>query len=211
MTQFAKNYAQYYNLFNSDKPYQKEIEFVYEWAEKPKSIFDIGSGTGSYWKFYPKETQLMGVEKSQSMIPKTQQIICADIMTYKHKGAFDCATALFDVINYIPRHDWWKNIPSDTFIFDMWDKKKVLKDGFKETTKKIGGVTRNIVPLHWDKKRVYLRIQVYEEATERFFEEEHVMHLHSHEDIERFCGKQFKIVDVVPTRRWMTWYKLKRK
>jgi len=112
---FSK-YAEYYDLFNQDKPYKDEIKFVYNWADKPRWLFDIGCATGKYWKFYPKSINIFGVDKSQEMLdkindPRLVGYDAADIANYSHIKKFDCATALFDVINYIPKHDWWKNLP----------------------------------------------------------------------------------------------------
>lgn len=208
---FSK-YAQYYDILNSQKPYKKEIEFVYKWAGKPKTILDLGAGTASYWKYYPKETQILGVDKSQSMVRKDRQVICADITTYKHLGNFDCVTALFDVINYIPKHDWWVNIPIEKggyFIFDIWDKKKVDAEGFQKTFKRIGTVSRVIEPISYDGKTAKLEIEVVDGAFH--CEEIHTMYIYSNEDIKRFCGNEFVIDAIKPTKRWQTWYRLKKR
>ena len=210
---FAK-YAHYYDLFNRDKPYKDEIEFVYQWADKPKSIFDIGAGTGNYWRHYPKGTDIFGIDKSRDMAHQNKNIVCGDITHYKHsKERFDCATALFDVLNYIQKHDWWKNIPVSPggfFIFDVWSKEKVDKEGFKETWKEVQGIGRNISLIKYDGQTVDLKIELFSEVG-KFSEEHHRMYLYSRSAIERFCGDEFEIVDVKPTKRWQTWYKCKRK
>jgi|24BtaG_2_1085350.scaffolds.fasta_scaffold00334_10 SAM-dependent methyltransferase len=222
---FAETYAKYYNLLNSDKPYKKEINFVCKWAEKPKSILDIGCGTANYWKYFPSHTLIIGMEESKDMIDNSKKykdrIICTDIMDlfspelYRDKyplhPRFDCATALFDVINYIPQHNWWKRIPlkkGGHFIFDVWDKKKADRDGFKVTVKRKGGVTRVITPdLHRDNK---IQLLIY--ISDKYYEvvEQHVMYVYSEADIKRFCGKQFKIVDKRETKTWQVFYKLER-
>ena len=69
---FDNQYSKFYDLFNHDKPYKKEIEMIYKWAEYPKTIFDIGWGTANYWKYYPKKVQLLGIEKSKKMINKSK-------------------------------------------------------------------------------------------------------------------------------------------
>ena len=211
-------YAQYYDVFNYDKPYDTEISFVYEWADKPRSIIDIGCGTANYWDYYPAGTEIIGIEKSRYMGSKADKIICADITNYKTKERFDCATALFNVINYIPSHGWWKNIPvkpGGFFIFDIYDKKKVDIEGFKETEKVVGGfgvegIRRIIKPSRYDGKSVNLNIQVYGEQG-KLVEENHRLYIYSLRNIEKFCGDNFKIVDVKPTNKWQTWYKLLRK
>lgn len=211
---FFKKYAQNYDLLNSDKPYQKEIEFVYEWAEKPRLIFDIGCGTASYWKYYPKTVHLLGVDKSRSMAHGSSRVVCADITKYKHRGRFDCATALFDVLNYIPRHNWWGNIPVEKggfFIFDIWDKNKVKKDGFETRNKKIGEVSRKITPIDFGVDFSFVDLKIDVSTPQNTFSETHRMFLYDHEDILGFCGNDFEVLEVRPTEQWQTWYKCRRK
>lgn len=212
-TLFDRQYAQHYNKFNEGKPYQKEVEFIYEWAGKPKSIIDIGCGTANYWSFFPKKTRLLGVDKSKDMIDGRENIVCADITKYRHKGKhFDCAVALFDVLNYIPEHSWWANLPirkGGYFIFDIWDKKKVEEDGFKVTKKDAGQVSRYITPLRKDANSVDLRVEVLNMT--QHCEEIHTMYIWGYEDILRFCGHEFEIVGVKSTQTWQQFYKLRRK
>lgn len=210
---FAKNYSTFYELLNQDKPYEQEIRFIYDWANKPKSIFDIGCGTGNYWKFYPKKTRIVGIDQSRHMAHGLKNIICADIRKYKHKGRFDCATALFDVLNYIPNNTWWKNIPlkkGGYFIFDIWDTKKIEQDGFKKTTKLIDHTTRHITPIRVEPKSVDLQIDVL--IGNRDFEEIHTLYLHSYADILAACASNgFEVVGVRSTKKWQTWYKCVKK
>lgn len=209
---FDNNYARYYDRFNEDKPYQREIEFVYNWAGKPESIFDIGCGTASYWKYYPENTRLVGIDKSEPMADTHPRVICADVMHFKTNARFDCATALYDVLNYIPSHDWWPRIPVNQggyFIFDIWNKKKVLKDGFRVTEKIVGGLTRKIKPIDWDDESVELLVEV---SGERFcFEEVHKMYIWGTDDILDFCGSDFEIVEMIDTKTWQTWFKCRKK
>ena len=216
---FAQTYAKYYDLMNQDKHYKKEIEFVYKWADKPLSILDIGCGTASYWKYYPTSTYIKGFERSMPMgkmstaLPRKELITIGDVTTSKFSFLpFDCSTALFDVINYIPKHDWWKNLPlkkGGYFIFDIWDKEKVDKMGFRMTIKAKGGITRIINPLRYDGKSVKLNVTL---SNSDFEETElHTMYVYSEKDIKKFCGKQFEIVDKKETKTWQTWLKLKRK
>lgn len=208
-------YAQYYDLINSDKPYKQEIEFVYEWAQQPKIILDLGCGTADYWQYFPLEkVSIMGVEQSQAMInnakfPVTQGSIF-ELPRLKIQ-ACDCAYALFDVINYLRHQRWWKHIPlkkGGYFIFDIWDLEKVLKDGFTTSVKRMGGFTRTIRVLERDKQRIALEV-VGKDKFDKF-SEIHVMYLYSQQDIKDYCGKDFEIVEIRQTQRWQTWYKLRR-
>lgn len=216
---FDKSYSKYYDIFNSDKPYEKEIKFVYKWANKPTSIIDIGCGTGNYWHFFPEKTpngesvQICGIEKSTQMARIADlrgHVSCIDITKQKIKGNFDCATALFDVLNYMPNLDWFKNIPikkGGYFIFDIWDKDKIGAQGFRRTSKMVADVFRLITPEPLNAKgTIGLKIEVWH--GEKYFKEDHIMYLHTHEDIVEACGKYFDIVSIKPTKRWQTWYRL---
>ncbi len=214
----------FYDLFNKDKDYKGEIEFVYRWAKNPKSIFDIGAGTGSYWKYYPKGTDIFGIDKSISMAKHSNNIVHGDITKYVHsKERFDCATALFDVLNYIPNHDWWSNIPvkkGGYFVFDIWSKDKIEKDGFKKTFKKVGEYARSIDPIKQSSKFVDLRITILKTKFDNTAEvgwyepisqEIHRMYIYSLGDIKEFCGEEFQIEEIQKTKSWQTWIKCKRK
>jgi SAM-dependent methyltransferase len=208
-----RKYAQFYNAINSKKPYQKECEFVYEWAGKPKSILDIGCGTANYWQYFP--VRPTGVELSPMMIeqsPYKDYIINADITDAPIMDkTFDCAIALFDVINYIPVHDWWKYLPikqGGYFIFDMWDKNKAKKEGFKVTDTKCGDICRVIIPKVLYHDTVELSLIVIE--NNKLFKEKHTMYLYSEEDLRGFCGREFNIVDKLETESWQTWYKIEK-
>ena len=211
---FARSYANYYDLFNSDKPYKKEVDFVYRWAGKPESILDIGCGTANYWRYYPKKTVMAGIDKSKHMIV-SKGVDFGDVTKFDFKNymKFDCATALFDVINYIPKQDWWKRLPikkGGSFIFDVLDSKKAEEDGFRKTLREIGGICRSITPSKRYGKSVDLLIELFDEAG-KFCQEKHRLYMYSSEDIKRFCGRQFEIVEVKETKSWQTWYKCRRK
>ena len=215
---FKKNYARYYEVFNESKPYKREAKFVYDWAGKPKSILDIGCGTANYWKhFTDDDIRIMGFEKSEAMIAKSEhkdKIVCGDVQTdiigSKHK--YDTVTALFDVLNYMPTHNWWKKLPlkqGGFFIFDIWDNDKVQEDGFSETKKMVRGVYRKITPIVSDGK--YVDLNVHFTDWEITFQEIHRMYIYSDKDIEMFCGNEFKIVDTKKTKTWQKFYKLIKK
>jgi hypothetical protein len=213
---FDKHYARYYDLFNREKPYKKEIRFVYKWADSPYSILDIGCGRASYWDHYPKSVQITGIEKSTEMIKGTgRNILQHDIKTIdkiKFFKTYGAATALFDVINYIPEHNWWRLIPLDPggfFIFDIWDKFKVDREGFKKTVRIVDGIKRTINPYNYDFNSIWLEITVEDNGIS--FVENHKMYIYGHSDIEKFCGADFDIVETKTTKTWKKWYKLKRR
>lgn len=208
-----KEYAKVYDTINSKKDYRGECEFVYRWAGMPERIFDIGCGTANYWKYFPvKPTGLEKSERMKAMSNYKDDIVVGDITQGRSDSLgckFDCVFALFDVLNYIKDHSWWKNLPIEQggyFIFDIWDSKKVEADGFQTSVKIIDGIERRIFPNAICKDVVELEIEVKEDN--KVIKETHQMYIHSKNDIRRFCGNDFKMVDIVKTNDWQCWYKL---
>ena len=94
------------------------------------------------------------------------------------------------------------------FIFDIWDSKKVRREGFRTTVKKVGNYTRTITATRNTKVvSLWIRVSV---GKKLLFNEEHTMYLYTEKDIQKFCGDSFKIEEIKPTDRWQTWIKLKR-
>lgn len=98
--------------------------------QNPKNVIDIGCGQGSFLKSLKDENiDNLGIDLSQNQIneavAKNLNAKCCDI--YEVKESFDCATAIFDVINYIEPlklEDFFKNVASKltengVFIFDV--------------------------------------------------------------------------------------------
>jgi SAM-dependent methyltransferase len=209
-----EKYADYYDLINKDKDYKKECKFIYDWAGKPQSILDIGCGTASYWRFLP--CNKLGIEQSPQMIansPYKESIIQSRIHEYpalKYLNKVDCVTAIWDVLNFIPKHDWWAKLPlpkGGCFVFDIWDKDKIEQDGFRTTTKQRGDVLRIIIP---ERRGNKVRLNVIVQTDTVAHAESHIMYLYSHADIEKFCGKHYKIEDTKATKTWQKWYLLRR-
>ena len=215
---FSEKYAKHYEMFNRSKPYKQEIEFVYSWAGEPKKILDLGCGIAHYWKYYPKAVKISGLEKSKEMINRSPYH--DRIANYDVTEAIACAwekvdlvTALFDVINYIPVHNWWDRLPlkkGGYYIFDLWNADKVKKDGFRKTVKVVDGVTRVITPVLVGGGVVDLKIEVMNgwaiEHTEM-----HRLYIYDRKTIEKFCGDSFEIEEVKETESWQQWLKLRRK
>lgn len=215
---FADQYAKYYELLNHKKQYKHEVKFVWNWARSPKTVLDLACGTANYWKYYPEKVEVFGIEQSKSMIelsPYKDRIFCQDVKKidpFFCQKQFDLVTSMFDAMNYIDCHKWWKNIPIKSggyFIFDMWDKVKVAKEGFRCTVRRFGGICRTITPVDFDSESVRLKIDLYDGKTT--VTEIHEMFLYDIDDILEFSGDDFEVVDVKQTKTWQTWYKLKRK
>lgn len=99
-------------------------------ALNPISHIDIGCGQGDFCKtIQDNGIETLGVDLSskQIEIAKTKNIDAQVLDIKDCTKKFDCATAIFDVINYIPKEDlkqFFSNIykllnPNGYFIFDI--------------------------------------------------------------------------------------------
>lgn len=215
---FSRHYAKYYEVLNREKKYESEISWVCDWVKNTDRILDIGCGTANYWKFFPKGSDVVGIERSSEMVREAgpgKYIYNFDIekMALNPMVDFNLVTALFEVVNYIPTHSWWKDLPlkpRGSFIFDVWDKEKVDRDGFRKTDRKVGDVRRVIFPIKYDGHEVRLRILLFGPG---FVDTEvHKMYLFSRPEIESMAEKNgFEISGIRETNGWQTWYKLRKK
>lgn len=214
---FVEKYAKHYSDFNQGKPYQDEVAWVYEWARQPRSILDIGCGHADYWKFYPGHVYLRGIERSKDMIAasgKEDMIFNIDVLKepIPRGKKYALATALFDVLNYMPSLNWLNDLPikrGGHLIFDIWSLWKAKKDGFKRTFRRVDKMSRVIYPIKSQGKAIDLRVMLFGPG---FFETEvHKMYVHSFEDVKRQTREAYDIKQVVYTESWQTWYKLRKK
>lgn len=94
--------------------FDEEVEYLYKTIleivikKKPNTLIDIGCGQGDFCDILNLNgIKTLGTDLSQTQIDiaknKGIDAICKDIKDIE--GNFDCATAVFDVINYIPYDD----------------------------------------------------------------------------------------------------------
>ena len=92
--------------------FKEEVEHLYNsiahivFAINPKKVIDIGCGQGDFCQILKDNNiKSLGVDLSAKQIEIAQSkginAQCIDIKNCQEK--FDCATAVFDVINYIPQ------------------------------------------------------------------------------------------------------------
>ena len=116
--------------------FEDEVKILYNAIEnivlekKPKTLIDIGCGQGEFCKIMTNHNiKTLGVDLSAKQIEIASKrdidVKCIDIKDITSK--YDCATAVFDVINYLPK-DYIKSFLSYTynllnkdgyFIFDI--------------------------------------------------------------------------------------------
>jgi SAM-dependent methyltransferase len=140
-------YSNYYDLFNSDKDYKSEIDYIQNVisqniSDEHLNILELGSGSGGHAEFLARienVNSILGVEKSSTMvdiandknIPKFKSII-GDITKLEYvinEEKFNVALSLFHVISYLNNNDdlisCFEGVHNSLkydglFIFDVW-------------------------------------------------------------------------------------------
>jgi len=125
-----------YSLVEQDLDFSEEIAELYNAYElfinqiEPSSLIDIGCGQGDFLlQVKNEDMKTFGIDLSDEQIKICQEkgidSACIDIADVKDK--YDCATAMFDVLNYINQNEL-KNFIQNTynvlnndsyFIFDV--------------------------------------------------------------------------------------------
>ena len=125
-----------YSIVEKDLDFKEEIEELYNAYElfinqiEPSSLIDIGCGQGDFLlQITHEEMSTFGIDLSDEQIKVCQskgiKSACIDISDIKDK--YDCATAMFDVLNYIDKDNLKHFIQStydvlndnSYFIFDV--------------------------------------------------------------------------------------------
>lgn len=160
-----KSYAKYYNLFNKNKDYDKEVDFVNSLIIKhlpnTKTILNLGCGTGNHDLLLKKKGyDITGIDQSEEMIKiakekkKKIKFIVGDIRNFEINKKFDCIISLFHVMSYqtldkdlINVFDLVSSHLNDggIFIFDCWYGPAVLNIKPSVRVKKVKNNDLNIV------------------------------------------------------------------
>lgn len=146
---FDKNYSYFYDHLYKEKKYNKEFSIIKKvikkYLNKPKSLMDLGCGTGNYSKLMTDlGMEVLGVDASAHMLKiakkkykmnKRLKFIHCDINNLKIYKKFDIISALFHILSY---QTTTKNIlkffansqkhlkKNGILIFDFWFKDGVL-------------------------------------------------------------------------------------
>lgn len=220
---FAKKYVENYELIYKDKPYQKEAEFVYKWANKPKTIVSLGCGLGKHEQHWCKSCKVIAIDGSSEMIKRAYQHrnivylnenIDDKLLKIPPK---DCVVAMFNVLGYVLLEDCISYLPikkGGYFIFDIWDASKFTINPPKVEIKKFGFKYRVAVPARISKRLIKINYFIVDQAPEEDVLESfetHYVEGYFKKDIEDLCRKQgYKIVSIKPTKNWTVFYKLQK-
>jgi len=212
-------YAQFYNKIYKNKNYKKEADMVYKWANQPRSILELGGGTGRHAQYWNK-SKVTIIEKSLDMIsevkPFSPTFLIGDIRTfdYSELPKVDAVFAMFNVVGYADLIYYMDKLPlkeDGYFIFDCWDCGTTLiqPPTIKETT--FGDIRRTVTPLAVD-YAPYLRFKITIHKNNKLVStEDHIVRSYHWGEIESLCSAfGYKIVDIKRKGDWVWWYKLQK-
>lgn len=149
MTVFNKEYAAYYDMLYKNKNYNVEADYIadllHDESVTAGELLDVGCGTGKHLAcMKAKGFSVSGVDLSQNMIQKAQQLLgndvelqVSDAASFAFNKKFDVITSLFHVVSYLNDTDAvissFKNIAKHLnkegrFIFDFWHGAGCLTD-----------------------------------------------------------------------------------
>lgn len=163
-------YASYYDLVYSDKDYDGECDFLEQIFEKycanpPKTILDVGCGTGNHLIPLAKRGyNVSGIDISEEMLAIARarskkdglsvELNEADLRRFDLKSKFDVCICMFAVLGYINKnadiHSALCAIrkhlhPGGLFVFDVWYGPAVMDVG---ATSRLKIVQRNGLKLY---------------------------------------------------------------
>ncbi|OGO17170.1 MAG: hypothetical protein A2Z02_04720 [Chloroflexi bacterium RBG_16_48_7] len=154
MTNAFNKYSDYYDLLNSDKDYQAEVDYVLSLAERYSSrpfhhILNLGCGTGRHDLLLAENGyRVTGVDGSATMLAKARasaaqhsdlsiSFINGDVRELNLGTLFDMALSLFHVMSYQTTDRDLEQAfrtaathlhAGDLFIFDFWYGPAVLHE-----------------------------------------------------------------------------------
>lgn len=191
--------AEFYDLLYKDKDYKREVDFVEEIFSaygKPKSILEVGCGTGNYTRFlHQRGYDISGLDVSEKMIRVAKQkcdcnFHVGDMRSFSLGRKFDACIALFAVMGYvIENSDVARALcnvrahlkPGGLFVFDVWNGLAVMRALPEIRVKEVENADKKVLRVAYPKLEAYNHVcvvdykffvldkkdQSYEEFSER--------------------------------------------
>ena len=134
-----KEFAEVYDSLSEEKNYRQEVSFCREyWTETPKTVLDIGCGTGTHLKEFSEQhsVESVGVDPCAEMIAEAKKKNISNCTFHVGEvcdipeADFDLAVSFFNVINHIEEYTTLRNTfksvysklnDNGHFLFDCWN------------------------------------------------------------------------------------------
>jgi SAM-dependent methyltransferase len=137
-----RGYADFYDVYYADKNYAQEVDFVLELASrfgsKPKSLLDMGCGTGRHLaEFYKRGLRCDGFDRSPEMLAQAAKRLSGqgvnlsegNLINFENRKRYELVISMFAVIGYLTDNNQLigglstarKHLRTKgLFIFDGW-------------------------------------------------------------------------------------------
>ena len=214
-------YAKYYELIYAKKKYKQEANFAYKWADKPKSILELGCGMGRHAQHWADKSKIIGVDCSPEMLSRAYQHTnityhCMKIDNKLHKLIqVDCVMAMFNVMGYVLLEDCIQYLPlkkGGYFVFDIWDAEKFKTDPPEPRIKWAKEWYRLAVPTQISERLLRTDYFIVDKDKGLIMHEKHLVEGYFHKDIEQLCKKTgYEIIETKATDSWVKWYKIQKR
>lgn len=143
MVEAYQSFAQVYDLFMKEVPYDEWAEYIEEiWGKfgcDPKLVAELGCGTGNMTTLFAKKgIEMIGIDVSEDMLSIAREkalknnvdilYLHQDMREFELYGTVDCIISVCDSLNYITDREgllqtfkWVNNYlnPKGLFIFDL--------------------------------------------------------------------------------------------
>ncbi len=214
-----ENFAEVYDTFMEDTPYEEWIIYIKKiWEKfglKPNLIADLGCGTGNITIPLSKNGyELIGIDASFQMLSKAREksikenlnilYLEQDMREFELYGTVDCILSICDSINYILEEDELLQVfklvnnyldPKGLFIFDIntiYKFENILSDNtFSQTTENSAYTLENYFDSDEMINEFYTNFFIKDEKTNLYhrFEEIHYEKAYSIEKIKELIKK----------------------
>jgi SAM-dependent methyltransferase len=221
-----RDYASYYDLIYNDKDYGNEVGFIeeiFEDTRKPRTILEVGCGTGSYTKILlERGSDVTAVDLSGDMLRIAGEkcackFIEGDIRDVSINERFDACIAMFAVMGYMTEnsgiikalnniHEHLK--PDGIFIFDVWNGLAVMRTLPEQRIKEMENDEIKIIRLANPKLRSFehicevnykLLIQNKEDNAFDEINEKHIVRFYFPQEIKYYLENAgFEVLKICP-------------
>lgn len=228
---FLKQYSHYYDLFYKTKAYSRECAMLEELfkkyaGSKPKTILDLGCGTGSHIAELAKRGyEVTGIDRSREMLAVARKklkkfrkirLISSTFQTFHLGQKFDAVICMFSAINYLTRLSdlkrMFRNVrhhmrDDSLFVFDFWNGEAVESSYSKRRQGEYHSngcaISRNSVTTLNRKRRFctvsYTGTYQKNRKTSTLFQEKHVLKYYKVKEMERLLQQNgFQALEMHP-------------
>jgi len=193
-----RDMAKYYDIFYSDKSYEKEVKFLTNLVGNRRTILDVGCGTGIHMHLLEeKGYQVDGLDLNTGMleIAKTRvsgNLFEENLLDFKINKKYDAVISMFAVFNHLDNYeDFEKGIlhcyqhlnPDGILIIDLHNGRS---DGEKVDTKQ--GYQR-IMKWQFDSKNFKEYTDISYTVDGEIYSDQHIFLIYEIEKIKQVLDK----------------------